>query len=130
MQKQPEPAKGLHFILIFAFAMMPLLLFLFVVPQAARPTSPSGSGLLPILVSCLSGSVAIFFLMSKLNSDLKPEQFQTNMLMTLAFGELITLMGVFIGLPAGLPVIPFLIANYAVIALVVLKVMNYWMPRR
>lgn len=130
MQKQPQASKGTHFILIFAFAMLPILLTVFVVPRGGQPLNQGGSTLLPIIVSCFSGSMALYFLLSKMGSDLEPEKFQTNMLVTLAFGELITLMGVFLGAPQGLPVIPFLVANYLILSLVFVKVANFWMPRR
>lgn len=130
MQKQPQASKGTHFILLFAFAMLPILLMVFVVPRGGNPINQPGSALLPIIVSCFSGSLALFFLMSKLGSDQEPDKFQTNMLVTAAFGELITIMGVFIGAPQGLPVIPFVVANYLILSIVFLRVANFWMPRR
>ncbi len=68
--------------------------------------------------------------MTKLGNEQRPEEFQTFMLLTLAFGELITLMGVFIASPTGMSPLPFVIASYVVFALVAIKVVNFWMPRR
>lgn len=116
--------------MLFAFAMLPILLMVFVVPQGQKPVNPNASPLLPIIVSCFSGSMALFYLLSKLGSDQEPEKFQTNMLTTMAFAELITLMGVFMGAPQGLPVIPFVVANYLILSMVFLRVANFWMPRR
>ncbi len=129
MHQSGPVTKGVLYLQLFAFAALPILLLVFVVKEGS-PVNPGGSTLMPIFVSCASGVCAFFFWMTKLGNEQRPEEFQTFMLLTLAFGELITLMGVFIASPTGMSPLPFVIASYVVFALVAIKVVNFWMPRR
>jgi hypothetical protein len=113
--------------LLVAFAMMPILLIVFVAPNTGNQSA--GSATLPIVVSALAVAGAGYWLMNRMDPDQTPSQFQTNMLIALAFGELSTLMGVFIAAPAGMSPYPFAGANYLVIVLTALKTMGYWNSR-
>jgi len=123
----PQSPKTIQYMMLLSFATLPILLIVFIaLPYKGEAT---GDTMVPILVSAGSFAAAMYWLLNRMDLDQTPAQFQTNMLIALALGELCSLMGIFLGLPAGLSPYYFVGANFLVIVFALIRLNSYWAQR-
>jgi hypothetical protein len=123
----PQSPKMVQYMLLLSFATLPILLLVFIASQYKG--EPNGNTMVPVLVSAVSFCGALYWLLNRLDTNQSPSEFQTNMLIALAFGELCTLMGIFLGQPSGLSPYPFVGANFVVVFLAFARLNAYWSSR-
>jgi hypothetical protein len=123
MSKPQPPQKLVQYLLLFAFAAQPVLLFVFVPPNGRTSGGPSW---LPIVLGALSGAASLYWLTNRMDPDQSPANFQTNLLIALAFAEIPSLMGIFLAWPAGLSPLPFIAGTILLDFFALLRLNSYW----
>jgi len=122
-----QPAtKPVQYLLLFAFAVQPILLLIFVAPGIR---SSGGTSLLPIALAIASGSAALFWLLNRMDPDQTVAKIQTNLLIALAFAEIPSLMGIFLAAPAGVSPIPFVVGTILLDFFALMRINAYWLSK-
>ena len=124
MQNNPAQVRTAQTMILVAFATLPLLLYFFI--GKSMPAGEGGSQVVAIAFAATGLCSALYMVMNRLGPDQSVAKFQQNMVATLAMGELCSLMGIFLGVPAGLSALPFLVLNYVVIVCVFLRMSTFW----
>jgi hypothetical protein len=124
MQNNPTQVRMAQTTILVAFAALPLLLYFFI--GRSMPAGEGGSQLLPIVFAATGLCSALYMVLNRLGPDQSVAKFQQNMVATLAMGEMCSLMGIFLGIPAGLSALPFLVLNYVVLVCVFLRMSTFW----
>jgi hypothetical protein len=124
MQNNPTQVRMAQTTILVAFAALPLLLYFLI--GRSMPAGEGGSQLLPIVFAAMGLCSALYMVLNRLGPDQSVAKFQQNMVATLAMGEMCSLMGIFLGIPAGLSALPFLVLNYVVLVCVFLRMSTFW----
>jgi hypothetical protein len=105
-----------------------------ILPAAQTQPAPS-HGLLVYGIAFVAAGGTLFFAFTKMRPSLQPgvpltlspQQFQTNLLIALSFAETIVLVGCFIGVPAGLSMLPFgAVSILLMLGVILPHILAYW----